>query len=191
MNCHWSEVPDVHLDLWIEMVHNFDNTHSGHVKRVQENMDAVARHFYRNYHGGYHDLVKDIMLRSQMHDDSKRQNPEFIPYVWRYYRTTWRNKGMSDTRVKDFMQDPSLIKAIDDAITHHVLNNRHHPEYHRTPDDMSYADIIEMCCDWYAMSQEHGTSIDDWVRDVIPNRFAFRKSADTVYVTIALLKELR
>ena len=40
------------------------------------------------------------------------------------------------------------------AIDHHVTTNRHHPEFHSNPNDMTDVDLIEMVCNWTAMSQE-------------------------------------
>ena len=42
------------------------------------------------------------------------------------------------------------------AVHHHVTTNRHHPEFHADPNDMTEVDLIEMVCDWTAMAQEFG-----------------------------------
>jgi hypothetical protein len=39
---------------------------------------------------------------------------------------------------------------------HHLTTNRHHPEAHARPDDMTPVDLAEMVCDWTAMAQEYG-----------------------------------
>ena len=46
-----------------------------------------------------------------------------------------------------------LVRA---AIDHHVTTNRHHPKFHTDSDDMTKVDLIEMICDWTAISQEFG-----------------------------------
>ena len=37
-----------------------------------------------------------------------------------------------------------------------MTTNRHHPDFHANPNDMSDVDLIEMVCDWTAMAQEFG-----------------------------------
>jgi Family of unknown function (DUF5662) len=62
------------------------------------------------------------------------------------------------------------------AIHHHVPVNRHHPEFHADPNDMSDVDLIEMVCDWTAMSQEFGQdggSARGWADKTIGKRVAF------------------
>ncbi len=44
--------------------------------------------------------------------------------------------------------------SVRSAIEHHVTTNRHHPDFHADPNDMSDVDLIEMVCDWTAMAQE-------------------------------------
>lgn len=184
---NWRHVPVYMPQLWGEMEANFHTIHSEHVKRVQANMKLLSHHYYTLRH---EDLAAEIMQRHDIHDWSKKREPEYIPYVWRYYRTTWRAQGEQDTRVTAFMADESLQRAIDMAIQHHVLYNPHHPEYHRTPDDMTDVDIAEMCCDWFAMSQEHGTSIDDWIAEVIPSRFKFYVRYPYIIETFDILKRV-
>ena len=62
------------------------------------------------------------------------------------------------------------------AIHQHVTTNRHHPEFHADPNDMSDVDLIEMVCDWTAMAQEfgeHGGSARGWADKTIGKRVAF------------------
>jgi hypothetical protein len=54
---------------------------------------------------------------------------------------------------------------------------------------MTLVDLIEMVCDWYAMSEEFGTNIDDWVAYVVPRRYHF--SADKVATIHQLIEILR
>jgi len=176
----WQQVKQDMPRLWHKMVGNFHATHGKHVALVQENMKYMATVMPEQH---------DALINAAYHHDrSKLIEPEFTPYVWRYYRTTWRAQGEQDTQVTTFMADPTLDQAIRDAVVHHVTHNRHHPEWHLDPDDMTTLDIVEMCCDWYAMSQEHGTSIDAWVENVIPRRYAFGQKKATVLLVINLLK---
>ena len=53
-----------------------------------------------------------------------------------------------------------------DAWKHHYTNNKHHPEFWINEDgtirDMDLDAIIEMLCDWNAVSLMFGTSVLDW-----------------------------
>jgi hypothetical protein len=52
--------------------------------------------------------------------------------------------------------------------------NRHHPEFHADPNDLSNVDLIEMVCDWTAMAQEFGQgSARGWADKTIGKRVAF------------------
>ena len=92
-----------------------------------------------------------------------------------------------------------------EATEHHVLNNRHHPEFHgdRTKnvinlsdrdkstseiinaERMSNIDIAEMCADWLAVSEERGTVATDWADKNINVRWKFiPEHVDLIYELI-------
>lgn len=48
------------------------------------------------------------------------------------------------------------------AVHQHVHTNLHHPEYWGGVENMPEVYVAEMVCDWYARSQEFGTSLRDW-----------------------------
>ena len=138
------------------------------------------------------DLSWQLTQRTIVHDQSKMQEPEYVPYVWRVYRTQWNNDPKKDERslLKGCFDDPTLDQAIRDAVNHHITHNRHHPEWHFDHDDMNKIDLTEMVCDWYAMSQEFKSSIDEWVAYVVPRRYHFGKRIPFIMTTVALLKDL-
>jgi len=57
------------------------------------------------------------------------------------------------------------------AIRQHTLTNPHHPEYWGGFENMPEIAVAELTCDWYARSQEFGTSLRDWIRDEAVARF--------------------
>ena len=78
------------------------------------------------------------------------------------------------------------------AIDHHVTTNRHHPEFHADPNDMTDVDVIEMVCDWTAMSQEFGQDgvevLVDEANKTIGNRLHLNEERKQfVYAMIDLL----
>ena len=183
-NTLWQAFHITHPDVWQEMQSNFWKVQFEHVERVQRNLMLFAKD-----NEGNSALHAQILLRHATHDNSKTKEPEYTPYVWRYWRTKCRADGMQPP-FDTIFQDETLDQAIRDAVFHHVTHNRHHPEWHPDPDEMTNVDIIEMVCDWYAMSQEFNSSIDDWATDVIPRRYHFGKRINLVMDTIAKMKEL-
>lgn len=180
----WQSIPDEQPELWREMRSNFWLIHVAHCSQVQKNILAYAQ----SSHASREDY-EQLVNRMYVHDSSKALEPEFTPYVWRYWRTKCRVDGMKPP-FDTIFQDPTLDQAIRDAVFHHITHNRHHPEWHPDPDDMTHIDIVEMCCDWMAMSQEFGSNIDEWVSDVIPRRYHFGKRTQHVLDTIAVLKSV-
>jgi hypothetical protein len=140
-------------------------------------------------HPDYAHLKQQLNERYLTHDSSKFEADEFHPYVWRYWRTKWAKEGKVDTRFTEAFASLDVDRYITKAVWHHVQHNRHHPEYHLDHDDMTLVDLIEMVCDWYAMSEELDTNIDDWVAYVVPRRYHF--SADKVATIHQLIEILR
>ncbi len=57
------------------------------------------------------------------------------------------------------------------AVKQHTRVNSHHPEYWGSVENMPELAIAEMVCDWYARSQEFGTSLRDWITNSAIDRF--------------------
>ncbi len=77
------------------------------------------------------------------------------------------------------------------AVEHHMSVNRHHPDCHADPNDMSGVDLIEMVCDWTAMSLEFdqdGGSARAWADKTLGHRVPFNEEQRRfIYEMIALL----
>lgn len=126
----------------------------------EEHIDNLTRHIHmvrsgcsllgkRLVNAGRVDFGRILIARGFAHDQSK------------FHGIEWEYLHQGDN------VDPEKIK---EAIRQHQLTNDHHPEYwggiHRMPE----ITVAEMCCDWYARSQEFGTNLRDWIRDT-----AFKK----------------
>lgn len=94
------------------------------------------------------------------HDASKFSDSEFDGYRLKYHPTTRELNG-----------DESFKNDVDERFTecwkHHYETNAHHPEHwldheNNTCKDMSLDAIVEMICDWEAMSLKFGTSVLEW-----------------------------
>ena len=172
-----------HPKVWEEMLHHYGYVMTNHVGDVQTHLGMFIQHFDDAH------IKAQLHARYMTHDGSKWEADEFHPYVWRYWRTKWRSDGEVDKRFTEAFQSEAVHRYITKAVWHHVQHNRHHPEYHLDHDDMTQIDLIEMVCDWYAMSEELDSNIDDWVAYVVPRRYHF--SADKVATIHQLIEILR
>jgi len=125
------------------------------------------------------------VARAKIHDASKFEEDERIPYIWltEFHRCRQINEP--------FTYPSGIESTVKLAIEHHVTNNRHHVEFHPNPNDMSNVDIIEMVCDWTAMAQEleqNGGSARGWADKSIGQRINFNDNRrKLIYSTIDLL----
>ena len=144
-----------------EMLAFYERRTNEHIERVRRCLTLLA---------GVTDYGQELIERAKAHDASKFGDEERIPYVWltEYHRR--RRTGQS------FEYPEGVEEQVKRAIHHHVTSNRHHPEFHADPDDMSDVDLIEMVCDWTAMAQEFGQehgSARGWADKTIGKRVAF------------------
>lgn len=193
----WQHVEQEYPLDWEKMVGNFYKVHQQHLHRVMINMHHLTNYFQISNAP----FAGEIVRRSYSHDNSKIEAPEYIPYVWRYWRTKWKADGEPKAEPAFHIeswesapfhlhfQDPTLDQAIRDAVFHHITHNRHHPEWHDDPDNMTHLDICEMVADWYAMSDEFNSNIYDWYRDVVPRRYHFGKKQQLVLDTIDIVTQ--
>jgi len=131
----------------------------------------------------------ELRERAAIHDESKFSDAEREPYTWLTEYHRYRRNH------EPFTYPSGVEDRVRLAIKHHVTTNRHHPDFHPDPNVMSDVDLIEMVCDWTAMSMEFGQdegSARGWGDKTIgrrvhlsPERSAF------VYETIDRLDSLR
>ncbi len=160
----------------LEMIAFYERRTREHIERVRRCLNVMA---------GATKHTVELMERATTHDASKFQLDERIPYIWltEYHRC--RHSG------EPFNYPPGMEDQVRVAIQHHLKNNRHHPEFHADPNDMSEVDLIEMICDWTAMSQEFGQdggSARGWADKTIGSRLNFNDDKrHLVYALIELL----
>jgi|SRR5882724_6706329 len=159
-----------------EMIAFFERRTSEHIDRVRRCLTLMAE---------LTEHTEELIARAVVHDASKFGPKERIPYIWlsEYHR---RRRSGTPFRYPDGIED-----QVRNAIRHHVSTNRHHPEYHADPNDMTDVDLIEMVCDWTAMAQEFGEdggSARGWADKMFGNSEAFNEDKRRfVYRTIELL----
>lgn len=159
-----------------EMFGFFERRTSEHIERVRRCMTLLA---------GITAYGEELIERAKVHDASKFGAEERIPYIWltEYHRC--RRNG------EPFEYPKGIAERVKQAIHHHVTSNRHHPEFHADPNDMSEVDLIEMVCDWTAMAQEFdqdGGSARGWADKTIGKHVAF--NADKQRFIYRMIAEL-
>jgi Family of unknown function (DUF5662) len=159
-----------------EMILQFERRTSEHIKRVRNCLVAMAA------------VTPDdteLIRRSFVHDASKYSPEERLPYIWltEYHRC--RRNG------EPFEYPSGMDELVRQAVDHHVRSNRHHPEFHADPNDMTDEDLIEMVCDWTAMAQEFGEnngSAKQWANMILKKRLRLNSDRQQfVYSAIELL----
>ena len=155
------------------MVAFYERRTAGHIERVRRCLTVLV---------AVTDCGAELIERARVHDASKYGPEERIPYIWltEYHRC--RRAG------EPFEYPEGVAEQVTRAIRHHVTSNRHHPEFHADPNDMSDVDLIEMVCDWTAMAQEFGQdggSARGWADKTIGHRVAFNaEKRRFIYQTI-------
>lgn len=159
-----------------EMIAFFEQRTWEHIQRVRRYLELLA---------GVTDHAIELRQRAHLHDMSKFEEPERLGYIWitDYYRHHRRGHKY---------QYPAGVQPIAEAAKlHHYRTNRHHIEFHASPADMTDVDLMEMVCDWTAMSQEFdepNASAYGWARKVLSTRWKFPKPRELfIMETIRLL----
>ncbi|MCM2375257.1 DUF5662 family protein [Aporhodopirellula aestuarii] len=159
-----------------EMVAFYERRTEEHIERVRRCLAVMA---------SVTEYADELNERARLHDASKYGPAERIPYIWltEYHRC--RRNG------EPFAYPDGMEERVRSAIDHHMTTNRHHPDFHADPNDMTDVDLIEMVCDWTAMSQEFGQdhgSARGWADKTIGNRLHLNKAKrQFVYAMIDLL----
>ena len=109
------------------------------------------------------DAIDELGEIIDTHDASKFTDAEFGPYRAKWYPTLAEQNA--DLDYQELMED-----KYEDAWKHHYETNDHHPMHWVNPEtgvssDMSLRAIIEMLCDWEAVSLKVGTSTVEWYKN--------------------------
>lgn len=170
-----------------KMEQHFQKRTQKHIQLVQQYCNEALQLFPE-----YQDKILSLMNK---HDGSKFQAPEYEPYVW----LTWKYKCKGEGN--EFSLSNEIEHKIHDMTFHHVRNNPHHPEFwdkHLKTNPISFEDrdkpsgiivnatkmeipyLIEMCCDWCAVSAERNPANKygpvEWADKNIDKRWKFDKT---------------
>lgn len=159
-----------------DMVAFYEQRTREHIDRVRKCLTVLA---------SVTPFSNELHERALVHDASKFAAEERLAYIWltEFHRCR-RN-------AEPFAYPEGMEECVQRAIEHHVTTNRHHPEYHANPNDMTEVDLIEMVCDWTAMAQEFGQdrgSARGWADKTIGSRLLLNENKRAfVYAMIDLL----
>ena len=94
-----------------------------------------------------------IKQRALYHDESKTKEPELSLFT--KHAKEWRDCEFGSQEYYDALERNKHVCEL------HHKNNRHHPEHFDNGiDGMSLIDIIEMFCDWLAVSKDMQKSLE-------------------------------
>ena len=132
---------------------NYVIEHITNVKRAWSDMKANTEvmEYLKSIPGFDNDIVEYLIIN---HDNSKFGEEEWEPYRKNFFPIDDDEKDMN----KDDFQK---------AWKHHYLNNMHHWNYWsetKAIRSMSINYVVEMCCDWIAMSTKFGGNALDWYK---------------------------
>lgn len=143
------------------MKYNFWERTTSHILNVNKVFRYLDRekafYNYDNWSCDFDiDTRQDLLYRINTHDQSKFSSKEIIGYT---YTTEFYGKKCGYVFTNDEKYE------MDKAWEHHYKTNPHHPDFHDNINNMSIIDIIEMVCDWGAMSLEFKSSLMDYVNN--------------------------
>jgi hypothetical protein len=128
---------------------------------AEEHLDNLVRHIdlvrnaclllgKRLMARGEKEFGRLVIAAGFCHDQSK-----FFGIEWNYLHAG-----------KDVPKD-----KLEQAVEQHVETNQHHPEYWGGIEHAPRLAVAEMIADWYARSQEFGTSLRDWIKNQAIERY--------------------
>lgn len=126
-----------------------------------------------------HDVVRNLLERARIHDESKLSEPE---------ATGFATVGV---RLKDVTYGSEEYKAalrdLAPTIKHHYEHNRHHPEFWSGGiADMTLLDIVEMLVDWKAAGERHSDSSIEKSIEINCKRFGIEPQLESILRRTAL-----
>lgn len=123
---------------------------------------------------GYLNLPRAVLSEvAASHDQSKLAEPERTAYIWMTWMYHCKNNGIS------FSYPPGVEAIVLQGWQHHLHHNWHHPEAHANLNAMSSLNIVEMVCDWTAISQEQNLkdgSCLQWAKANIDKKWNFSQA---------------
>jgi hypothetical protein len=154
--------------------------------RTKFHIDLVRKYLSSILTNNLTEDIFELKDKAKNHDHTKFQKDLYLPYVV----INWNYKLRKDTG-KDWEHFDEFKIETTEATEKHVKSEPHHPEFHTDQTNvinsenrdkakvlidatkMPDLDILEMCADWCAVSEERKTCPFDWARNNINKRWQF------------------
>ena len=153
-----------------EMLDRYYERTLKHIELVKKALYVIKDHAY--------ELKLDptlLIIKAENHDQSKFNSDEREGYIWITEFYHHKNKGKG--KGKDYKYPNQEIKDMSyNCSGQHVMNNAHHPEYHKHTHNMRKEDIAEHVADMAAMSQELGEPVDKYFYSTNVKKFKYTTS---------------
>ena len=112
------------------------------------------------------ETISNMGEQIKKHDSSKFSKEEFIFYRKKFYPTSFEKNNID--------MQKQINKDFKNAWKHHYKNNPHHPFYwieeNGNIKNMSLNYIIEMICDWFAMSFYFKSNFKKWFDNAVKEK---------------------
>ena len=137
---------------WLKEYKKYIDDHVKHVTIAYNNL--ISNEWINNPRNvEFKKVLKELREKIKNHDASKYSDEEFEAYRAKFYPVDRENQDYVD-------------ENFEEAMKHHYANNDHHPEHwideNGNPTDMPLICILELICDWEAMSKVGDSSADFW-----------------------------
>ena len=136
------------------------NTHIENVGRAFELFGRRIYEYCIARRSEPYPTFESIELKVSKHDQSKYSDEEFKAYRLRFFPTKKEFEEIGQDEIRN---------QFDEAWKHHYTYNSHHPEFwsiginkESNKLHMSIGSIVEMICDWIAMSMNFHQSTYEW-----------------------------
>jgi len=120
-----------------------------HITLVRESALLLAKRIWERAGEGDQEFSKKLLQNVGEHDRTK-----FFGIEWDHLR-----QGNGD-------QDKLKV-----SYNQHVISNPHHPEHWGGLNSMPLVFLAEMVCDWKARSDERGSDLRDWIKNVALDKY--------------------
>lgn len=144
-----------------------------HKEMVLGNCWKMALHFLKL---GEEEKAIEIIERGWLHDNSKFSEEELESL-----------SKINDHHASMRHAGQQLPVEMQEYLKLHYENNTHHPEHWEDVSMMPEMDVVEMCCDWAARSQQFGTDLLEFAKTRQENRFHF---PDEMFARILMYCEI-
>ena len=164
------------------------------MSKLEKNVDEVSKLAEQNYRAEVliHQtdvfnqmqiVLDEVEYRQAAHDQSKLSDEEFSTYAKVIPQLKGKQFGSPEAK--------AIVKELGPALQHHYAENRHHPEhFEKGIAGMHLIDMIEMICDWKAVSVAKGNDLKTGMVKVLFPKLGITEPLATILLNTADMLEM-